>query len=403
MRILLASTRHAGHVGPLLPFAQACRRAGHDVLAAAAGSLAHHVDRAGLSHAALADPRPEVIEPLWRRLRASAPREADRIMLTEVFAGEHAHMALPGMLETMRTWRPDVVLRETCEFSSVVAAEALGIPHVHVSIFLAMDSFDWPELTAPMDRLRERVELGPDPRPERLWEGPYLTLAPRSLERQDASPHPDVRRFREPSAPPRPLPDWWGGSEDPLVYVSFGSVAAGSGFFPRLYRRAIDALADLPVRLLVTVGTDVDPAELGPLPDAVHVEPWVPQAAVTPHAAAMVGHGGSGSTLMAMAAALPMAVVPLFADQLANARRVAALGAGLALGPVTSGGDPRSLIAESAADQLGELRDAVAGLLDDPRYRGAAQAVAAEIAQQPPVDDAVALLADAARGAALGV
>ena len=99
-----------------------------------------------------------------------------------------------------------------------------------------------------MDRLRERAGLGPDPRPERLWEGPYVTLAPRSLERPDSSPHPDVRRFREPAAPPRPLPDWWGGSEDPLVYVSFGSVAAGSGFFPRLYREAIDALADLPVR-----------------------------------------------------------------------------------------------------------------------------------------------------------
>ena len=66
-----------------------------------------------------------------------------------------------------------------------------------------------------------------------------------------------------------------------------------------------------------------------------------------------------------------------------------------------SGGDPRSLLAEAEADQLGDLREAVAGLLDDPRYRGAAQAVAAEIAQQPPVDDAVALLADAARGAAL--
>jgi UDP:flavonoid glycosyltransferase YjiC (YdhE family) len=404
MRILFASTRHAGHFGPLIPFAQACRRAGHDVLVAAAGSLAHHVERAGLPHAPLADPRPEVLEPLWQRLRAGDPREADRIMVTEVFAGEHAHSALPGMLETMRAWRPDVVLRETCEFSSVVAAEALGIPHVHASIFLAMDTaFDWHELAAPMDGLRERAGLGPDPRPERLWEDPYLTLAPRSLEHPGSSPHPDVRRFREPSAPPRPLPDWWSGSEDPLVYVSFGSVAAGSGFFPRLYREALDALAGLPVRVLMTVGTDVDPTELGPLPDAVHVEPWVTQAAVTPHAAAMVGHGGSGSTLMAMAAALPMAVVPLFADQRANAARVAALGAGIALGPVMSGGDPRSLLAEAAADQLGGLRDAVAELLDDPRYRGAARAVAAEIAQHPPVDDAVALLADAARGAALGV
>ncbi|WP_196807385.1 hypothetical protein [Candidatus Solirubrobacter pratensis] len=38
-----------------------------------------------------------------------------------------------------------------------------------------------------------------------------------------------------------------------LVYVSFGSIAPGIGFFPDLYRRAIDALAWLPIRLLVTV------------------------------------------------------------------------------------------------------------------------------------------------------
>jgi UDP:flavonoid glycosyltransferase YjiC (YdhE family) len=56
------------------------------------------------------------------------------------------------------------------------------------------------------------------------------------------------------------------------------------------------------------------------------------------HAGAMVGHGGSGSTLMAMAAGVPLAVVPLFVDQPYNARRVAALGAGLATFSAVGGG-----------------------------------------------------------------
>lgn len=65
-------------------------------------------------------------------------------------------------------------------------------------------------------------------------------------------------------------------------------------FFPGLYRAAIAALADQPLRVLVTIADGANPAELGELPPAVRVERWVARAAVMPHASAMVGHGGSG-------------------------------------------------------------------------------------------------------------
>ena len=52
------------------------------------------------------------------------------------------------------------------------------------------------------------------------------------------------------------------------------------GFFPSLYRAVVDALAGLPIRMLVTVGDAADPAEIGPLPANVRVERWVPQAEV---------------------------------------------------------------------------------------------------------------------------
>ena len=387
MRILFATTRSAGHFGPLVPFAHASERAGHEVLVAGARSCAPHVERAGLTHAALDDPSPAVLDPIWQRVRAAEPQEANRIVMEEVFAGEHARSALPGMLATMRAWQPDVVVRETGEFASVVAAEYLGVPHVHVAIFLAAGGeLDWDPLGEPLDRLRAEVGLSSNPHPKRLWEEPFLTMAPRSLENPSAAPPPGTRRFREPAAPPQALPDWWDGRDDPLVYVSFGSVAAGAGFYPDLYRSAVDALAGLPLRVLLTVGTEVDPGALGALPANAHVEAWVPQNMVMPHTAAMVGHGGSGSTLMAMAAGLPLAVVPLFADQPHNARRIAELGAGMA----------RSPEAVSAG-----LADAVRALIDEPRYRRAAQAVAAEIDAQPPVDAAVDVLTEIALGEAL--
>ena len=43
----------------------------------------------------------------------------------------------------------------------------------------------------------------------------------------------------------------------------------------------------------------------------------------------MVCHGGAGTTMAALTRGLPTVVVPLFADQMHNASRVAATGAGL--------------------------------------------------------------------------
>ena len=38
------------------------------------------------------------------------------------------------------------------------------------------------------------------------------------------------------------LPGWWGDRDDPLVYVTFGSVAAGLGLFPRFYGDVLEWL-----------------------------------------------------------------------------------------------------------------------------------------------------------------
>ena len=47
------------------------------------------------------------------------------------------------------------------------------------------------------------------------------------------------------------------------------------------------------------------------------------------HAAAMLGHGGFGTTMGALAAGVPQVVMPIFTfDQVVNAEHVAAVGAG---------------------------------------------------------------------------
>ena len=375
MRILFASTRGGGHLGPLIPLARACVRAKHEVLVAGPESLAGAVGRAELRlHAVAAAPAQEIeaaFAPVWARSAEAAH------VIGDLFAGMHARAALADMLALVGAWRPDVIVRETMEFASTLAAERHGVPQVRFGVHLmaAVDGNAGPlELAAgPLDALRPAAGLGPDPEMRALRDSPLLTLAPASM---DAPGAPPVRRFRDPAAavPSAAARD----GRRPLVYVAFGSEAPASHHFPGVYQAALEALAPLDADVLLAVGDRRDPAELGPLPANARVERWVPQAEVMRSAAAMVGHGGSGSTLAALAAGVPQALVPLFVDGPVNAARVAELGAGVALsGPDAIGG---------------ELAGAVRELLDEPGHRAGAAAVAAEIAALPPIDDAVGLL-----------
>jgi UDP:flavonoid glycosyltransferase YjiC (YdhE family) len=100
----------------------------------------------------------------------------------------------------------------------------------------------------------------------------------------------------------------------------------------------------------------------------------------------MVGHGGSGSTLQALAAGVLQVLVPLFVDGPANAGRVAELGAGIALE-----GGPEA-----------DIGPAVQEVLAMPRYSWAAGLLAAEILTVPPIEDAVPELEAMAQRSAAG-
>src|SRR3954471_14557763 len=118
MRLLFATTRGAGHVGPLIPFARAARDAGHDVLFAGPGSATALVRRAGLPFAAVGEPPSERVTAAWAPVwsRATAPGMVH--VVQQLFVRLHAGAALPGMVAHVDRWRPDAVVRETLEFSS---------------------------------------------------------------------------------------------------------------------------------------------------------------------------------------------------------------------------------------------------------------------------------------------
>jgi MGT family glycosyltransferase len=166
----------------------------------------------------------------------------------------------------------------------------------------------------------------------------------------------------------------------PFVYITFGTVATTVPEAQQLYQTAIAAVADLPVRALLTTGRGFDLGTLGRVPANVRVEAWVPQANVLPHTAVMVCHGGSGTVLGGLAACVPQVVAPIGADQPQNAQSIAAIGAGLALDK----------------PDAATLRAAIERVLGDPGFRDAARLVSREMSTLHSIDEAADALLDLA-------
>ncbi|MFG3170472.1 macrolide-inactivating glycosyltransferase [Streptomyces sp. NPDC048200] len=132
-------------------------------------------------------------------------------------------------------------------------------------------------------------------------------------------------------------------------------VSLGSSFTkqPAFYRACAEAFGDLPDwHVVLQIGTFVDPAELGELPDNVEVHSWVPQLSVLRQADAFITHAGSGGSQEGLATATPMVAVPQAADQFGNADVLQALGVA------------RHLPAAEAS--AAALREAVLAVADDP-------------------------------------
>jgi UDP:flavonoid glycosyltransferase YjiC (YdhE family) len=381
MRVLLSSTDGAGHFGPLRAFIDALVARGDDVLIVIPPRLEPAVRAIGQPFLVSAEPPAERVAALWERVSAVSGHEAARLGNLELFGRLWTAALLPAAERACRDWRPQLVLHEAAEYASAIAAERAGVAHAQVAISLAEVEAGSLDHAAPALVEHEARIV------DRLRASPYLTRLPASL---DPSPYPTTERFREPPQSPRtPLADRWGGSDAPRVYVTFGSVTGGLPNAGAVYRAALDAVAGLPARVLLTTGEVLDIGALGPVPENTQIEAWVPQADVLADATVVVAHGGSGTTFGTLAAGVPLVIVPLFADQLVNAERAAAAGAAMVFEPDRE--------AERGMGTLGpqhapRLRTAIETVLTDPSYARAARRIADEMAASPSIDDLLAEL-----------
>jgi UDP:flavonoid glycosyltransferase YjiC (YdhE family) len=289
---------------------------------------------------------------------------------------------LPEMTRLFDEWRPGFVLRDPCEFASAMLARRTGTSMSQVAISFADVEAGSIRVASPALEDHQRGLT------DALFESPYLTRFPESL---DPSPFPSTVRYRAAAQVTEDaLPDWWHASDAPLVYVTLGTVLGHMSFALDVFHAVIEAVRSLDARVLLTVGRQFDPARLGPVPAHVHVERWVDQDVVLGSAALVVCHGGSGTVLGALEAAVPLVVVPAFADQFENGRRVARAG----VGRVVSSGSSGSTSARRppSVGDAPMIADAIERVLGDTTARASAARIAAEMRTAPSAFDVLTTL-----------
>jgi UDP:flavonoid glycosyltransferase YjiC (YdhE family) len=368
VRVLFTSTQGAGHYQPLVPFIEGCLRLAHDVHVVVPPELDETLAASGYPYTLGADPAPEELGAIWGSVRNVPVEEARRIVLGELFGRLKTAGMLPAVRGVAASWHPQLIVREAQEYAGAVVAEEIGRPHVRVAVSLAqLEAVSLREAAPALEGFRPGLD-------ERIAASPYLSSFPASL---DPAPFDPVTRVRDSTVgpPAEALPDWWEDRDAPLVYVTFGTVLGGMAEASASFGVVVEALAELPVRVLLTTGRAIDPAALGTLPPSVHAERWIPQASVLGHAAVVVCHGGSGTTLGALGAGVPLVIVPLFADQRSNAAAVESAGAGIAVEPIGAAATATIRVLTREDDEE-RIWDAVATVLADPSYREAAARIA---------------------------
>lgn len=150
--------------------------------------------------------------------------------------------------------------------------------------------------------------------------------------------------------------------EDPLVVISF-STSYMNQRAP--VQRVLDAVADLPVRALLTAGPALAGMTLH-LPANARAVAYVPHRQVLPYAALMITHAGWQTINAALADGVPLVCMPGGRDQPDNAIRVVAAGAGVRV---------------SARASARRLRSVIAAALEDPALKHGAQTMARALAR----------------------
>ncbi|WP_353829289.1 glycosyltransferase [Agromyces sp. SYSU T0242] len=311
--------------------------------------------------------------------------------------------------------RPDVIIEDNVlafpalvtagvPFVRIVSCNPLEVPGEHIApVFSGLGKDDragWASFRAEYERTHRPLwesfdawvrEQGAPPLPdlEFIHRGDAnLYVFPEELDYTDDRPldeswHRLDSSVRETEQAPGDVPASFTDGSRPLVYFSLGSLGSAD---VELMKRVIDALAVLPVHVIVSKGPLHDEFELA---ENMWGAEFLPQTKLLPLADLVITHGGNNTTTEAMHFGKPMILLPLFWDQYDNAQRVDEQGYGRRL-------DTYGFTAD-------ELREAVTGILADDALRARSEAAGAAIRARRGVARAAEIIAEVGLPVGAGV
>jgi MGT family glycosyltransferase len=351
--ILLYTSPAHGHLFPMMDVALALQDAGRRVVVQTMGAELERVEAAGLEHRPI-DPRIEAIR--LEDYRGANPMS--QLKRTLSCWAERAPFEVEDLQSSCADLDPELLLVDANSWGAAAFAEARGGPWaMFLPYCLPVPSRDapafgpgfppprgWPGRArdalvwrvmglagrGAMDRLNHlRTRLG----------APSLGAFPELFQRADVLLYRTAEPFDYPRtdwpaavraigpglwAPPGEAPPWLDALPRPRVLVSVSTEMQDDG---AIIETALEALRDEPGSVIVTTAA-LDPSRFAAPHEWVRITRFLPHAQVIPEVDLVVTHGGMGTTQRALAAGVPVCVVPWGRDQSESARRAQVCGAG---------------------------------------------------------------------------
>src|SRR5215469_2353029 len=261
--------------------------------------------------------------------------------------------SLPGIVQANGI---DALIIDTVQFYAELGAMQLGIPYVHVSNGVHHDysgytplcMYGWPHETTPVALARNRegvakwtnllesVNGSIKAHAERVglkidWNDLEATISPLASITQV----PRVFDFESSHWPSQfhhtgPFHDgkgreridfpWQQLTGEPLIYASMGTILNGK---VDVFRTIVAAVAkNKKVQLVLSIGDQVDPNQIGPVPKNAVIVKRAPQLELLKQAAVCITHAGLNTVLESLAQGVPQIAIPITYDQPGVAARI---------------------------------------------------------------------------------
>jgi zeaxanthin glucosyltransferase len=268
--------------------------------------------------------------------------------------------SLPKMVETTGI---EVLIIDPIQFCVELGAMKLGIPYITVATALYLDYsgytplhvYDWSHETTPEALVRNRegvVRFARSTYNERTkayakkaglkidWDDPscmfsklaYITQIPKEFDFENpllpAQFH-YTGPFHDGKGRPKQDFPWDRLTGEPLIYASMGTLMNGRA---DVFRTIVAGVAkDKGTQLVLSIGDQLDPKQIGPVPGNAIIVKQAPQLEVLKRASVCITHAGLNTVLESLAQGVPQVGIPITFDQPGVATRIAAKKTGVTM------------------------------------------------------------------------